>query len=80
MPAYATLNLGAKATYKRFDASVKVLNVLNKEYNIFEYISAGSYFGTASATPPLPPQYAATYVFGYPGAPVTAYVSVAAHF
>jgi iron complex outermembrane receptor protein len=80
MPAYATLNLGAKVPYKHFDATVMVLNVLNKSYNIYEYISAGSYFGTYGQTPALPPQYAATYRTGYPGAPVTAYISVAAHF
>ncbi len=80
MPAYATLNLGAKVPYKRFDATVMILNVLNKSYNIFEYVSAGGYFGTAAITPPIPPQYAAGYITGYPGAPVTAYVSVSAHF
>ncbi len=78
MSSYATLNLGAKVPYKRFDATVMVLNVLNTSYNIFEYISAGGYFGTNGA--PIPAQYQAGYVTGYPGAPVTAYVSVAAHF
>ncbi|HET9086003.1 MAG TPA: TonB-dependent receptor [Acidobacteriaceae bacterium] len=79
MPSYATLNLGAKVPYKRFDATVMVLNVLNKGYNLYEYISAGSYFNTSSTAPAGSP-YAYNYVTAYPGAPVTAYVSVAAHF
>jgi len=79
MPAYATLNLGAKVPYKRFDATVMVLNVLNNGYNIYEYISAGSYFNTAQTAPAGSP-YAYNYVTAYPGAPVTAYVSVSAHF
>ncbi len=79
MPAYATLNLGAKVPYKRFDATVMVLNVLDKGYNIFEYISAGSYFNTASTAPAGSP-YAYNYVTAYPGAPVTAYISLDAHF
>ncbi len=79
MPAYATLNLGAKVPYKHFDATVMVLNVLNKGYNIYEYISAGSYFNTSSTAPAGSP-YAYNYVTAYPGAPVTAYISLDAHF
>lgn len=79
MPSYATLNLGAKVPYKRFDATVMVLNVLNKGYNIYEYISSGTYFNT-NATAPAGSPYAYNYVTAYPGAPVTAYVSVSAHF
>lgn len=79
MPAYATLNLGAKVPYKRFDFSFMALNVLNKGYNIFEYISAGSYFNTAQTAPAGSP-YAYNYVTAYPGAPLTAYASVNMHF
>jgi iron complex outermembrane receptor protein len=79
MPAYATLNLGAKVPYKRLDFRVMALNVLNKQYNIFEYISSGSYFNTAQLAPPGSP-YAYNYVTDYPGAPVTAYGSVSVHF
>ena len=80
MPNYTTLNLGLKAPYKHFDVSVSALNVFNQEYNIFEYISAGSYFNTSSTAPANQPQYAYDYVTAYPGAPITAYVSVSAHF
>ncbi len=79
MPAYATLNLGASVPYKRFDFTFMALNVLNKGYNIFEYISAGSYFNTAQTAPAGSP-YAYNYVTAYPGAPVTAYISASAHF
>lgn len=79
MPEYATLNLGAKVPYKRLEFRVMALNVLNKGYNIFEYISAGSYFDTASSAPAGSP-YAYNYVTAYPGAPVTAYGSVNVHF
>ncbi len=80
MPAYATLNLGAKVPYKRVEFSVMALNVLNKGYNIFEYISAGSYFNTSQTASASSPQYAYDYVTAYPGAPVTAYVSMSYHF
>jgi iron complex outermembrane receptor protein len=80
MPAYATLNLGAKVPYKHLDFNFMALNVLNKGYNIYEYISAGSYFNTASTAPPNEPQYAYNYVIAYPGAPVTAYGGVTVHF
>ncbi len=80
MPAYATLNLGAQVPFKRLEFSVMALNVLNKQYNIYEYISAGSYFNTSSTAPSTSPQYAYDYVTAYPGAPVTAYVSVGYHF
>lgn len=79
MSSYATLNLGAKVPYKRLEFSVAALNVFNKGYNIFEYISAGSYFNTAQTAPAGSP-YAYNYVTAYPGAPVTAYGSVSVHF
>ncbi len=79
MPAYATLNMGVKVPYKRLDFQVMALNVMNRNFNIYEYISAGSYFNTAGNAPSNSP-YAYNYVTAYPGAPVTAYVSVSAHF
>lgn len=80
MPAYATLNLGAKVPYKHVDLNFMALNVLNKGYNIYEYISAGSYFNTSSTAPADEPQYAYNYVTAYPGAPITAYGGVTVHF
>ncbi len=77
MPSYATLNLGAKVPYKHLELSVMALNVLNNSHNIFEYISAGSYFGTAGNGPNGEGE---NYITGYPGAPVTAYGSVSVHF
>ena len=77
LSSYATLNLGAKVPYKHLELSFMALNVLNNGYNIFEYISAGSYFGTAGNGTATEGQ---NYITAYPGAPVTAYGSVSVHF
>lgn len=77
MPSYATLNLGAKVPYKHLELSVMALNVLNNGYNIFEFVSAGSYFNTNGNGPNGQGE---NYIVGYPGAPVTAYGSVSMHF
>lgn len=77
LSSYATLNLGAKVPYKHLELSLMALNVLNNGYNIFEYISAGSYFGTAGNGTATEGQ---NYITAYPGAPVTAYGSVSVHF
>ncbi len=79
MPAYATLNLGATVPFERLEFSVMALNVLNKGYNIFEYVSSGTYFNTAQSAPPGSP-YAYNYVTAYPGAPISVYGSVNFHF
>ena len=78
MAGYGTLNLAVKAPYKFLEASLNVLNVLNSHYLIYNYISSGGYFGTAGQNAPLSQQ--SGYNLAYPGAPITVYGSIAAHF
>lgn len=68
MPSYETVNLSVTVPYKFLSFEVNMLNLLNKQYNIYQYVSAGGYYGTSTAG----------YIFGYPGAPFTVYGSV--HF
>ena len=80
MPSFGTLNLALKATVpvhlggalgtRYVDASVTLLNVLNKQYNQYEFISSGGYFGTSTGG----------YTLAYPGAPLTVYGTVGVHF
>ncbi|WP_455379730.1 TonB-dependent receptor domain-containing protein [Acidihalobacter prosperus] len=74
MPAYGTLNLGLDLDIPTHGHVVKVslsvLNALNKKYNVYEYVSAGGYFGGNSAGATL----------AYPGAPLTADLSIQADF
>lgn len=76
LPAYGVLNLGMKVSVatphtsylRKLTFNVDLLNVANKQYNIYEYISSGGYYGVAGQT------------LAEPGAPFTAYASVNAHF
>ncbi len=76
LPAYGILNLGVKiavATPDEYDLrtltfNVDLLNVADKKYNVYEYISSGGYYGVAGQT------------LAEPGAPFTAYVGVKARF
>ena len=43
-----------------------MLNLFDKQYNIYQYISSGGYYGTSTGG----------YMFAYPGAPFTVYGSV----
>jgi iron complex outermembrane recepter protein len=70
MAAFGTVNLGVKVPTRYVDFSLAALNVLNKEYNEYEYISSGGYFGTANGG----------YILAYPGAPFTFYGGVTVHF
>jgi iron complex outermembrane receptor protein len=71
MSSYGTLNLGVKAPIKKHvEANLTALNVLNKKYNEYEYISSGGYFGTPSGG----------YRLAYPAPPVTVYGGVDFHF
>ncbi len=77
VPSYGTFNLGLDTTFSNTGAelrdvkvSVDVLNVFNKQYNSFEYITSGGFLGPASQG----------QVLALPGAPRTAYVSVSADF
>ena len=76
LPGYGLLNLGMKVALStrhtgylhRITFNVDLLNVLNKKYNVFEYVSSGGYYGVAGQT------------LAEPGAPFTAYASINAHF
>lgn len=70
MPSYGTVNLGVTAPFKHFDLMLNALNVLNKKYNEYLYISSGGYFGTPTGG----------YQLAYPAAPFTVYGSVRFHF
>jgi iron complex outermembrane receptor protein len=69
-PSYGTLNLGLTAPFKHVDFLLNALNVLNRQYNEYLYISSGGYFSTASSG----------YELAYPAAPFTIYGSVRFHF
>ncbi len=78
MSSYNTVNLGVKAPYKFLELSFNALNVLNSKYNIYEFTSSGGYFGTAGQNAPLSQQ--AGYILAYPGAPISVYGQIIAHF
>ena len=80
MSSYGTLNLGVKAPYKMLEFALNVQNLLNNKYLIYEYTSFGGYFGTnpnglTGQAPPI-----AGYNTAYPGAPISIYGGVEAHF
>ena len=70
MPSYGTVNLGVTAPFKHFDLLLNGLNILNRGYNEYLYISSGGYFSTPNGG----------YELAYPGAPFTIYGSVRLHF
>ncbi len=70
MPSYGTLNAGLTAPFKHIDIIFNALNILNKKYNEYLYISSGGYFSTPTAG----------YELAYPAAPFTAYGGVRFHF
>jgi iron complex outermembrane receptor protein len=77
MPHYGTLNLGVKVPYKFVELNFNAQNVANSKYLIYEYISSGGYFGTAGNGTPA---QSAGYIMAYPGAPVSVYGGITAHF
>ncbi len=79
MPSYQTVNLGVSVPFSHFIGTLSALNVLNKSYNEYEYISSGGYFGTAG-NPVDTPAEQSGYTLAYPAAPFTLYGSVTAHF
>ena len=80
MPGYGTLNLAVKTTVplhlpggwgtRYLDLKLTALNVLDRKYNIYEYVSSGGYFGTPTGG----------YLLAYPGAPFTIYGSIGLRF
>ncbi len=79
MASYGTLNLSAKLVvpvnvpdvgHKLVDFKLTALNITDNQYNEYEYISSGGYFGTSNGG----------YKLAYPGAPFTIYGTVGFHF
>lgn len=70
MPSYSTVNLSVTVPFKFLNFEVNMLNLLDRQYNIYEYISSGGYFGTSTGG----------YTFAYPAAPFTVYASIGFHF
>ncbi|MDE3165402.1 MAG: TonB-dependent receptor [Acidobacteriota bacterium] len=70
MPSYGTVNLGLTAPFKHFDLLLNALNLFNRQYNEYLYVSSGGYFGTPNGG----------YELAYPAAPFTIYGSVRFHF
>ena len=73
MPTFGTLNLGANLPISWFNVRVTALNVTNKQYNQYLWLSSGgpgSYLG--GGTP--------GYQLAYPGAPFTAFATISARF
>ena len=77
MPSYATVNLGVKVPYRFLELNFNALNVANSRYLIYEYISSGGYFGTAGNGAP---GQGSGYILAYPGAPISVYGGLQAHF
>ena len=67
MPSYETANLSFNVPLvKHVALDLNMLNLFNKKYNTYEYISSGGYYGTSTGG----------YTFAYPGQPFTVYGSV----
>lgn len=77
MSSYATLNAGVTAPYKFLEFSFNAQNLTNSKYLIYEFISSGGYFGTAGNGPA---SEGSGYILAYPGAPISVYGGVTAHF
>lgn len=85
MPSYQTFNLALKVKFplhipyagtRQADVTVTALNILNRHYNSYQYISGGGYFLTTGAPSP----YGSGYINAYPGAPFSIYGSLGVHF
>ncbi len=70
MPSYGTVNVGLTAPFKHVDFLLNGLNILNRKYNQYLYVSSGGYFGTSFGA----------YQLAYPAAPFTVSGSVRFHF
>jgi iron complex outermembrane receptor protein len=79
MPSYNTLNASISfdilnttrsiSYLKDVQLTLTALNITNKKYNEFEYISSGGYYGVNGG-----------YIQAYPGAPFAIYASIRANF
>lgn len=88
MPGYPTFNASLKLTVplpvtslraRRIAFTITALNIFNRHYESYEYISSGGYFGTAGLSS-IAPQYAANYINAYPGAPMSIYGTLSVAF
>ncbi len=70
MSSYGTINGGITAPFKHFDLIFNGLNLANRKYNEYLYVSSGGYFGTPFGG----------YELAYPAAPITIYGGVRLHF
>ena len=75
MPSYATANLSFTVPLTiheqhSVNLTFDVMNLFNSQYNEWEYISSGGYFGTATNG----------YINAYPGAPRTVYGTITYQF
>ena len=77
MASYATLNADITAPYKFLEFSFNAQNLTNSKYLIYEFISSGGYFGTASNGPA---GEGSGYILAYPGAPISVYGGVTAQW
>jgi len=77
MPSYTTLNLSFNAPIRFKDQSFNLrfdmMNLANKQYNEYEYISSGGYFSALNPN-------ASGYINAYPGAPRTVYGTITYQF
>ncbi|MDE2479366.1 MAG: TonB-dependent receptor, partial [Betaproteobacteria bacterium] len=73
IPAHGIFNASAEwdvpMNGKLFKATLEVDNVMNKQYNAFEYISSGGTYGAGAGT-----------ALALPGAPRTVYLTLATAF
>lgn len=71
MPSYTTTNISFTGSpIKHVNLSIALQNLFNTEYNNYEYISSGGYFGTATNG----------YILAYPGAPLSTYGTISYQF
>ena len=70
MPSYTSANLAFTVPVKRFNLSLNIMNLFGSQYNQWEYISSGGYFGTTTSG----------YINAYPGAPRTVYGTITYQF
>jgi iron complex outermembrane receptor protein len=75
MPSYTTANLSFTVPLRiheqhSVNLTFDVMNLFNSQYNEWEYISSGGYFGTATNG----------YINAYPGAPRTVYGTISYQF
>lgn len=79
MPGYGTVNASVRITrfmpsdtsaLRSVTMNLVATNLLNNRYNVAEYVTAGGYFGPASAG----------QVMGFPGAPFMIFADITAHF